>query len=494
MPINSNSPRSFTKMRTRRKSQYGASRRRSHHGGEGEETETTTTGEETTTTGEAPVDIMRYEEYKLYHLGDMVLKVTTELKLYRLKNEASTSEDPTTHPDVWSPIELFTSYIDETMQSGVKNYALDELVYYVDNTFKVAKRVQPAADQPQYEAGQPPILMGALGQVGVIEPNPSAWKVIAVVPVDILADAKQDQLNNLSPLILTTNVVDNIAIIGEDVHVTASGIMSHELAVQWYFRTSAEAEWEQRLDCNSSSECTFHASTPGTLSIKLEMPDNLRRNVMIDIEVVTHRVEGENVKITTSDAALASGDNWSSYVYATKPTYSGVARVSFSSGFDGNEENPNISNIVGGFTETPTATGAPKYTYLKYGIQINKDGVFIMENGVNKAQVANHATYNEDIASIVYDGTSVKYYWNYVLVYTSTQTQTNTLYAYITLESGGMRFQNFSSKAVGVLEMPATTTAGQEGGGRRRTRSKRRHGRRSSRKRGAQNLRHGKRM
>jgi hypothetical protein len=167
MPRKSNSPRSFTKLRTRRKSPYGAYRRRAQHGGEGEETtttgeettntgeettttgeettntgeettntgeETTNTGEETTTTGEAPVDIMRYEEYKPYHLGDMVLKVTTELKLYRLKNEASTSEDPTTHPDVWSPIELFTSYIDETMQSGVKNYAVDELVYYIDST------------------------------------------------------------------------------------------------------------------------------------------------------------------------------------------------------------------------------------------------------------------------------------------------------------------------------------------------------------------------
>jgi hypothetical protein len=432
---------------------------------------------------------MRYEEYKPYHLGDMVLKVTTELKLYRLKNEASTSEDPTTHPDVWSPIELFTSYIDETMQSGVKNYAVDELVYYIDSTFKVAKRVQPAAGQPQYEAGQPPILMGPLGQVGVIEPNPSAWKLTGVVPVDILADAKQDQLNNLSPLSLTTNVVDNIAIIGEDVHVTASGIMSHELiSVLWYFRTSPEAEWEQRLDCNSSSECTFHASTLGTLSIKLEISDNFRRNAMIDIEVVTHKVEGENVKITTPNAAIAGGNNWTSYVYATKPTYSGVARVSFSSGFDGNDENPNASNVVGGFTETPTATGAPTYTYLKYGIQINKDGVYIMENGINKAQVANNVNYDEDIATIVYDGTSVKYYLNYALVYTSTQTQTNTLYAYIALESEKMRFQNFTSKAVGVLELPATTTAAQEGG--RRTRRKRRHGRRSSRKRGG---RHGKR-
>jgi len=113
---------------------------------------------------------------------------------------------------------------------------------------------------------------------------------------------------------------------------------------------------------------------------------------------------------------MAVGDNWTSCFYGTK-AYSGVARVSFSPGMNSNDENQIVSNIVGGFTETPPDNEPLRYTYLKSGMRINKDGVYIMENGINKAQVANNANINEDIGSIVYNGTSVKYYLNYVLVY-----------------------------------------------------------------------------
>ena len=217
----------------------------------------------------------------------------------------------------------------------------------------------------------------------------------------------------------------------------------------------------------------------------------------VDITIVKFRLEWVMVKIIPPNGGIATRDNWSSYAYDPK-AFSGVARVSFSAGVDGNEENPNISNIVGGFTETlkdDRFAESPKddsgYTYLKYGMQINRDGVFIMENGINKATVANRADYNT-IVSIVYDGTSVKYYLDYVLVYTSTQTQTNPLYAYVSIENSGMKVVNFHSEAIGVLEIPETTTAAQEGG--RRTRRKRGHGPRSSRKRGGRHARAGKRM
>jgi hypothetical protein len=42
---------------------------------------------------------------------------------------------------------------------------------------------------------------------------------------------------------------------------------------------------------------------------------------------------------------MAVGDNWTSCFYGTK-AYSGVARVSFSSGFNGAIGNTTVSNIV----------------------------------------------------------------------------------------------------------------------------------------------------
>jgi hypothetical protein len=95
-----------------------------------------------------------------------------------------------------------------------------------------------------------------------------------------------------------------------------------------------------------------------------------------------------------------------------------------------------------GFTETPTASGAIKYTYLKYGMLLNTNNITVYENGTAVASGSGVANVNT-IGTITYDGRVVKYYQNGTLIYTSLQSQSNPLYAYVAFEASGNQFKNF---------------------------------------------------
>jgi hypothetical protein len=74
---------------------------------------------------------------------------------------------------------------------------------------------------------------------------------------------------------------------------------------------------------------------------------------------------------------------------------------------------------------------------------MNGNGVYIVENGIQLQGIpAGGPADINTIGKIEYNGTNVKYYLNSNLLYTSIQTQTNPLYAYVAFESTGCKFRN----------------------------------------------------
>jgi len=166
---------------------------------------------------------------------------------------------------------------------------------------------------------------------------------------------------------------------------------------------------------------------------------------------------GRNADILSSTSASATSSGWQSAAYVIK-AFSGAVTMSFSP--DMNTNNPTyLSNNQYGFTETPTATGAYTFTYLKYAMSMNGNGVYIWENGTSIEQVGGPADINT-IGSIVYDGTSVEYYVNGKLVRTSTPTHNSALYAYVAFESIGCKFKNLQTNEPLYTTTRLQTTTG----------------------------------
>jgi hypothetical protein len=163
---------------------------------------------------------------------------------------------------------------------------------------------------------------------------------------------------------------------------------------------------------------------------------------------------GINATILSSSSAVATATSWTASVYAV-PSFPGPATVSFS-------PDNSVTYNQYGFTETPTASGEPTYTYLKYGMAMNGNGVYIFENGTGMGQVGGPATANT-VGSITYDGTVVKYYLDGSLVYTSLQSQTNPLYAYVAFEGSGNAFKNFHADQLLLGQTGSTGDTGATG-------------------------------
>jgi hypothetical protein len=135
-----------------------------------------------------------------------------------------------------------------------------------------------------------------------------------------------------------------------------------------------------------------------------------------------------NNAITTSNSAINDGTpGWDSSAYSLE-TFTGPVSVTFQTSANGNI-------LMGGFSYNPTATPGSTYEDTSYGIYLyNSDQIEIYENG-GQAAVLNVGTVvsSSDVWKVDYDGTSVKYYYNSTLLYTSTNPVTQPLHVFFPL-------------------------------------------------------------
>jgi len=135
-----------------------------------------------------------------------------------------------------------------------------------------------------------------------------------------------------------------------------------------------------------------------------------------------------NNATTTSNSAINDGTSgWDSSAYSLE-TFTGPVSVTFQTSANGNI-------LMGGFSYNPTATPSSTYEDTSYGIYLyNSDQVEIYENG-GQVAVLNVGTVvsSSDVWKVDYDGTSVKYYYNSTLIYTSTNAVTQPLHVFFPL-------------------------------------------------------------
>ena len=135
-----------------------------------------------------------------------------------------------------------------------------------------------------------------------------------------------------------------------------------------------------------------------------------------------------NNATTTSNSAINDGTSgWDSSAYSLE-TFTGPVSVTFQTSANGNI-------LMGGFSYNPTATPGSTYEDTSYGIYLyNSDQIEIYENG-GQVAVLNVGTVvsSSDVWKVDYDGTSVKYYYNSTLLYTSTNAVTQPLHVFFPL-------------------------------------------------------------
>ena len=135
-----------------------------------------------------------------------------------------------------------------------------------------------------------------------------------------------------------------------------------------------------------------------------------------------------NNAITTSNSAINDGTSgWDSSAYSLE-TFTGPVSVTFQTSANGNI-------LMGGFSYNPTATPGSTYEDTSYGIYLyNSDNVEIYENGAQVTVLyVGTVVSSSDVWKVDYDGTSVKYYYNSTLIYTSTNAVTQPLHVFFPL-------------------------------------------------------------
>ncbi len=158
---------------------------------------------------------------------------------------------------------------------------------------------------------------------------------------------------------------------------------------------------------------------------------------------------GNNATTTTNSAINDGTSGWDSSAYSLE-TFTGPVSVTFQTSANGN-------TLMGGFSYNPTSNPT---TYLNttYGIYTyGGDQIEIYENG-GQAAVINVGTVvsSSDVWKVDYDGTSVKYYRNSTLLYTSTNAVTQPLHVFFPLFTPNEGAVNIC--AIGTLSPTPTTT------------------------------------
>jgi hypothetical protein len=158
-----------------------------------------------------------------------------------------------------------------------------------------------------------------------------------------------------------------------------------------------------------------------------------------------------NNAITTSNSAINDGTaGWDSSAYSLQ-TFTGPVSVTFQTSANGNI-------LMGGFSYNPTATPGSTYEDTSYGIYLyNSNQIEIYENG-GQVTVLNVGSVvsSSDVWKVDYDGTSVKYYYNSILLYTSTNAVTQPLHVFFPLFTPNEGAVNIC--AIGTLSSTPTPT------------------------------------
>ena len=159
---------------------------------------------------------------------------------------------------------------------------------------------------------------------------------------------------------------------------------------------------------------------------------------------------GNNANTTTTSAIKTSGGGWDSSAYSLE-TFTGPVSVTFQTSANGNI-------LMGGFSYNPTVNLGDTYVDTSYGIYLyNGNQIEIYENG-GQAAVINVGTVvsSSDVWKVDYDGTSVKYYRNSTLLYTSTNAVTQPLHVFFPLFTPNEGAVNIC--AIGTLSPTPTPT------------------------------------
>lgn len=159
---------------------------------------------------------------------------------------------------------------------------------------------------------------------------------------------------------------------------------------------------------------------------------------------------GNNATTTTNSAINDGTGGWDSSAYSLE-TFTGPVSVTFQTSANGNI-------LMGGFSYNPTVNLGDTYVDTSYGIYLyNGDQIEIYENG-GQVAVINVGTVvsSSDVWKVDYDGTSVKYYRNSTLLYTSTNAVTQPLHVFFPLFTPNEGAVNIC--AIGTLSPTPTTT------------------------------------
>lgn len=159
---------------------------------------------------------------------------------------------------------------------------------------------------------------------------------------------------------------------------------------------------------------------------------------------------GNNATTTTNSAINDGTSGWDSSAYSLE-TFTGPVSVTFQTSANGNI-------LMGGFSYNPTVNLGDTYVDTSYGIYLyNGDQIEIYENG-GQVAVINVGTVvsSSDVWKVDYDGTSVKYYRNSTLLYTSTNAVTQPLHVFFPLFTPNEGAVNIC--AIGTLSPTPTTT------------------------------------
>jgi hypothetical protein len=195
-----------------------------------------------------------------------------------------------------------------------------------------------------------------------------------------------------------------------------------------FFQTSGFSDSEF---INLSQAVSSEYGTPQTFSSATEASTWLTTNGFWNSYVASlcdsFTFTGNNATTTTTSVTNDGTSGWDSSAYSLE-TFTGPVSVTFQTSANGNI-------LMGGFSYNPTVNLGDTYVDTSYGIYLyNSDQIEIYENG-GQVAVLNVGTVvsSSDVWKVDYDGTSVKYYYNSTLIYTSTNAVTQPLHVFFPL-------------------------------------------------------------
>ena len=239
-------------------------------------------------------------------------------------------------------------------------------------------------------------------------------------------------LNNLYPAItpFPVNIQGQVTLLSQPIYSVPAGFtfLGDITASVGFYQTSDFSDSEF-IDLSQSVSSTY--GTPQTFSSATDASTWLTTNGFWNSYVASlcdsFTFIGNNATTTTNSAINDGTSGWDSSAYSLE-TFTGPVSVTFQTSANGNR-------LMGGFSYNPTANLGDTYVDTSYGIYTyGGTQIEIYENGGQAAVIDLGSTVSSsDVWKVDYDGTSVKYYCNSTLLYTSTNAVTQPLHVFFPL-------------------------------------------------------------